>query len=158
MGVEIERKFLVNIPLWNQSKKTNGLLYRQGYLVNDKHKIVRVRETPSAGYITIKSANKGLTRLEYEYEIPAAEAKELIDHFAIGIISKYRYRVLVEESIWEVDEFLNENLGLVIAEIELDSEHASFTTPPWINAEVTSDIRYYNASLADFPFSKWTDK
>ncbi|NLX63548.1 MAG: CYTH domain-containing protein [Clostridiaceae bacterium] len=153
MAREIERKFLV---LNDDFKKgTNGILYRQGYLCADPKRTVRVRTVGNTGYLTIKGASKGAARTEFEYSIPKEDAEELLLLCETPLIEKYRYFISYKGYTWEVDEFLGENKGLVIAEIELESETQEIELPPWVGAEVTSDPRYYNSSLARFPFSRW---
>jgi adenylate cyclase len=157
MGVEIERKFLVDHNKWLQLSKPDAMHYRQGYILSDDTKTIRVRITPHNGYITIKGVTKGFSRSEYEYIIPITEAAELLDNFAISQLEKYRYNIDFAGKLWEVDEFLGDNTGLLVAEIELDSEDEQFELPPWVTEEVTGDNRYYNSSLSVKPFSKWLD-
>jgi CYTH domain-containing protein len=154
MGTEIERKFLVRGEEWR--KLAQGISYRQGYLCTEKERTVRVRTVENQGYLTIKGKNNGVSRLEYEYEIPLTEADELLDRLCRKpLITKKRYRITFEGFVWEVDEFFNENSGLIVAEIELECENQPFVKPDWIDQEVSSDIRYYNSSLIDLPYSKW---
>ena len=155
MGIEIERKFLVNVEKWNQQEKPNQEFYRQGYLVTDPQKTIRVRQTSDKGFLTIKGISKGATRSEFEYEIPLEEAKELLDLFAVSELSKYRTTLLFEDKYWEVDQFLGKNEGLWVAEIELTSEDESFTLPDWAGKEVTSEAKYYNSNLTILPFQDW---
>ncbi len=155
MPIEIERKFLVNHELWNNLTKPVGNHYRQGYLVAEPDKTIRVRLTDMFGFITIKGKTNGFSRAEYEYEIPPNEAEELLNQFAVSELSKIRYQIEFEGKVWEIDEFLGENKGLLMAEIELNSEDETFIKPSWIEAEVTSDPRYYNSYLSKTPFSKW---
>lgn len=155
MPIEIERKFLVNHELWNNLIKPIGHHYRQGYLVAEPGKTIRVRVTDLCGYITIKGASVGATRSEFEYKIPKEEAQELLDLFSVSELSKIRYNIDIEGKRWEVDEFLGENSGLLMAEIELVSEAESFELPRWIEKEVTGDKRYYNSYLSGNPFNKW---
>jgi adenylate cyclase len=155
MPVEIERKFLVNHELWGKMVKPQGNHYRQGYLVAEPGKTIRVRVTDRCGYITIKGASVGATRSEFEYEIPKEESQELLDLFSVSELSKIRYNIEFEGKLWEVDEFLGDNSGLLMAEIELASEAESFELPRWIEKEVTGDKRYYNSYLSKNPFSKW---
>ncbi|MGZ5272937.1 MAG: CYTH domain-containing protein [Kaistella sp.] len=121
MPLEIERKFLVKKELWQQWDKPSGELFRQGYLLTDPKKTIRVRQTADKGFITIKGISVGATRTEYEYEIPVCEAEELLDHFCGSELSKKRFKILFEGKLWEVDEFLGDNEGLIVAEIELQS-------------------------------------
>lgn len=157
MGKEIERKFLVNAEEWHKMKKPEGQHYRQGYLTTDPHKTIRVRLTDEAGYLTIKGISAGATRLEYEYAIPVNDAIELLDNFSGSELSKIRYRIPFRNKIWEVDEFLGENAGLLVAEIELQSEDETIEIPGWAAGEVTGDEKYYNSNLTVHPFSKWNN-
>jgi CYTH domain-containing protein len=156
MGQEIERKYLVHAGKWQQAEKPEGALYRQGYILTDPEKTIRVRLTPAGGFLTIKGPTKGATRPEYEYEIPHNEAEELLEHFTVSALSKIRYRILHEGRLWEVDEFLGDNAGLIVAEIELDSEDEPFGLPDWAAAEVTGQEKYYNSRLTLAPFNTWT--
>ena len=154
MGKEIERKFLVTSDAYKTQGK--GSYYRQSYLCNTVEKVVRVRIADHKGYLTLKGANNGITRLEFEYEIPVAEAQQMLDAFCTKPdIEKTRYRIPFEGYVWEVDEFMGENEGLVVAEIELPSEDATFVKPDWVGVEVSDDDRYYNSNLIRNPFSKW---
>jgi CYTH domain-containing protein len=155
MGVEIERKFLVDRDQWQQMPKPIGTYFRQGYILSEPGKTIRVRVTPDEGFITIKGGTKGLSRLEYEYAIPAVDGEELLDNFAISELQKRRYRIDVAGKEWEVDEFLGDNKGLLVAEIELESEGEKFILPPWVTTEVSGDARYYNSNLSVTPFCKW---
>lgn len=154
MGIEIERKFLVN-EKWKKIQKPAGEFYRQGYLLTDPNKTIRVRQTAEKGFLTIKGISKGATRAEFEYEIPVIEAEELLNQFAVSELSKIRFKILFENKLWEVDEFLGENEGLIVAEIELQSEDENFTIPDWIGREVTGEEQYYNSNLTLFPFKDW---
>jgi adenylate cyclase len=154
VGVEIERKFLLKGDAW----RTLGqpVLLRQGYLSLDPARTVRVRIEGAAGTLTIKGKNAGATRGEWEYPVPVAEAAELLDNLCQRpLIEKYRRRIEYKGHIWEVDEFLGENAGLAVAEIELASEDEAFDKPDWIGEEVTGDARYYNSSLIRTPYSLW---
>jgi adenylate cyclase len=155
MGKEIERKFLVDHIKWENIEKPAGVLYRQGYLLTDPNKTIRVRQTSTKGFLTIKGRTIGATRPEYEYEIPNNEATELLDNFSISELSKIRYKIIFDNKIWEVDEFLGENEGLIVAEIELDCESETFGRPEWVLKEVTEEQKYYNSNLTIFPFKKW---
>ena len=155
MGVEIERKFLVNHEKWNSIEKPEGETIEQKYIVNDGEKNIRVRIKGNKGFITIKSKKSGLKRSEFEYEIPIKDALELMNSFSGGRITKTRYKLKCEEKLWEVDEFHDENEGLIVAEIELRSEEETFGVPGWIEKEVTQDARYYNSHLAKKPFKSW---
>lgn len=147
MGVEIERKFLVKKEKWQAIRPSNGELIIQGYLQKDPNKTVRVRVKNNSGYITIKGKSKGITRLEFEYEIPVNEAKEMIQEFCDRFIEKTRYFFEHEGFTWEVDEFLSPKKGLVLAEIELNSEEQKFSLPNWIDKEVSDDLQYFNSNM-----------
>lgn len=154
MGVEIERKFLVNDNKWRSLGK--GVLLRQGYLSSAPERVVRVRVEGESAMLTIKGRSTGATRNEWEYPIPLADAQALLDGLCERpIIEKYRYRIAHDGMIWEVDEFLGENAGLVVAEIELASEEQVVAKPDWVGEEVTQDPRYFNANLLRHPFSTW---
>lgn len=157
MGVEIERKFLLVGDAW-RVLGTPSLL-RQGYLNADPARTVRVRIEGQAAFLTIKSKSVGASRGEWEYPIPLQEAAELLDRVCERpLIEKYRRRIAFQGHTWEVDEFLGENAGLAVAEIELSDEAEAFAKPDWIGEEVTGDPRYYNSSLIRLPFSKWNKK
>lgn len=153
MGVEIERKFLLRGDGWRSLGQP--VLLRQGYLSSHKERVVRVRIEGERGVITIKGRNVGAVRGEWEYEIPLADAVELLQLCEQPLIEKYRSRVEYAGHVWEVDEFLGVNAGLVVAEIELDSEAEQFDLPEWVGEEVTSDVRYLNSSLIKHPYSAW---
>lgn len=155
MGVEIERKFLVDHEKWQQVVKPQGTHYRQGYLLDDDHRTIRVRITDKQGYITLKGAAKGISRKEYEYKIPVEDGIELLDGFAKSEVEKIRYRINFEGKLWEVDEFLGDNKGLIMAEIELQNENDDFKKPTWLSHEVSDDERYYNSNLSVIPFKNW---
>src|SRR5438270_10985009 len=121
MGIEIERKFLVSAEKWSRTLKGEGQVYRQGYILRDPDKTIRVRLSDEQGFITVKGASTGASRPEYEYEIPLQDAKELLDNFCTSEISKIRYEIYFAGKLLEVDEFLDDNEGLIIAEIELSS-------------------------------------
>ncbi len=145
MGVEIERKFLVQGDAW----RTLGTPERfwQGYLCRGTA-VVRVRLAFGRGFLAVKGENVGPVRAEYEYEIPPAEAEEMLETLCHGVIDKWRTSFVWHGSRWEVDEFLGSNQGLVVAEIELSDPEQSFVRPPWLGLEVTDDPRYYNSNLA----------
>ncbi len=153
MAIEIERKFLVTGTPW--SALSQGALMRQGYLVASPERVVRVRIEGDTAMLTIKSANKGISRGEWEYPIPVADAGELLALCDQPLIEKYRYRIPFEGMLWELDVFLGDNAGLVVAEIELDSEEQAFAKPVWLGQEVTADKRYLNANLLRHPYLKW---
>jgi len=154
MGVEIERKFLVRGDGW-KSSGTSTLL-RQGFLSSEPDRVVRVRIEGEAATMTIKGRTVGATRSEWEYPIPLADAQAMLDRLCEQpLIEKYRHRIEHQGMMWEVDEFLGENAGLVVAEIELASEGQPFAKPEWVGDEVTQDGRYANASLVRRPFRQW---
>jgi CYTH domain-containing protein len=156
MGIEIERKFLPAGDGWRgQGTPT---LMRQGYLVADAVRTVRVRIEGERAVITVKGKRSGISRGEWEYEIPLADAVELLDGLCEQpLVEKVRHRIAHAGHVWEVDEFLGLNAGLVVAEIELASEDEAFEKPEWIGREVTEEKRYTNASLARLPYSRWGD-
>jgi adenylate cyclase len=158
MGQEIERKYLVDHHKWQQIDKPSGQLYRQGYLLTDPNKTIRVRQTPEKGFLTIKGLSIGATRPEYEYEIPLNEAKELLDNFSTAELSQVRYKIIFDNKIWEVDEFLGDNTGLIVAEIELTSEDEGYSIPAWVDREVTGQEKYYNSNLTIDPYKNWESK
>lgn len=154
MGVEIERKFLLAGDAWRGLGQ--AVLLRQGYLSSARERVVRVRIEGEQAMLTIKGANVGATRGEWEYPIPLADAVELLDGLCEQpLIEKVRHRIEHAGMVWEVDEFLGTNAGLIVAEIELASEDQPFEKPEWIGAEVSGDARYYNANLIRHPFSQW---
>ncbi|GAB2624158.1 CYTH domain-containing protein [Emticicia sediminis] len=155
MGLEIERKFLVNHVKWAATEKPKAEFYRQGYLLTDPNKTIRVRATDTKGFMTIKGKSEGATRAEFEYEIPKEEAIQLLDMFAVSDLTKYRHKTVFAEKLWEVDVFLGENEGLIVAEIELSSEDEIFDLPDWAAEEVTGEKKYYNSNLSTLPFKKW---
>lgn len=154
MGKEIERKFLVKGDDWK--KKGKGTVYRQGYLSTVKERVVRVRMVNDKGFLTIKGINRGATRLEFEYEIPVADAKEMLEKLCLRpLIEKTRYVVEYGGLKWEVDEFAGENEGLILAEVELEDEQQKVELPDWIGEEVTGDPRYFNSNLIKNPYTRW---
>jgi adenylate cyclase len=154
MPQEIERKFLVTSPGFKLGARSTR--YRQGYLVTDPRRSVRVRVGGGEAFVTIKGPTSGATRQEYEYPIPVAHAAEILERLALApVIDKTRHVLEVDGLVWEVDEFHGENEGLVIAEVELHSEDQPITLPEWVGEEVTSDARYFNQSLVENPYSSW---
>ena len=154
MGIEIERKFLVEGDGW-KAAAGDGLACRQGYLVADPEKTIRVRIIGEQAFLTIKGATSGITRSEFEYEIPVADAAELLKLCGDAVVEKTRYFVKHTGMLWELDVFSGTNEGLVMAEIELESEMQLFELPDWVGKEVSDDPHYYNASLAQYPFTRW---
>jgi len=155
MGVEIERKFLVDHEKWQRAIRLPGTHYRQGYLLNDDKRIIRVRVTDKQGYITLKGATTGITRKEYEYKIPVKDGIELLESFAVSEVEKIRYPIEFAGKLWEVDEFFGDNKGLIMAEIELGDEKEEFDLPEWVTRDVSDDDRYYNSNLSVNPFKNW---
>ncbi len=155
MGTEIERKFLVKGEYRTVAQSKSHIV--QGYLHAGGNNSVRIRKRDEKGYITIKgpSLDGGLSRYEWEKEISAADADDLMKLCEPGIIDKYRYLVPFEGHIFEVDEFHGDNEGLVVAEVEMKSPDEDVILPPFIGKEVTGDKRYYNAQLRKHPFTKW---
>ena len=154
--IEIERKFLV------KSEEFKGVAFKktritQGFLSTNPKRTVRVRIKGDYGYLTIKgkSNQSGTSRFEWEKEIPVIEAQELLKLCKKGIIDKIRYEIKVDEFIYEVDEFLDKNQGLIIAEIELNNEHEIFRKPDWLDEEVTGENKYYNSQLSKVPYCEW---
>jgi adenylate cyclase len=155
---EIERKYLVKGGSWKRGA-TKRVAVRQGYLSTDKEKVVRVRTTGEKGFLGVKGGAEGITREEYEYEIPRQDAEEMLDAFCSGrLIEKTRYLVEHLGLLWEVDEFLGDNQGLVVAEVELEREDQPIQKPDWVGEEVTGDPRYLNANLVSHPYGEWRKK
>jgi len=155
MAVEIERKFLVSGDAW---KIASGSLIRQGYLSRDPERTVRVRVSGDSAWLCVKGLNHGMTRSEFEYSIPRADAAALLAMCAGPLIEKTRHRVDYAGHCWEIDEFHGQNAGLVVAEVELAQPTDMVDFPPWIGAEVTEDARYFNSNLASCPYSLWAGK
>lgn len=154
MSKEIERKFLVKGNAWRTLAQ--GVLYRQGYLNSAKERTVRVRTAGEKGFLTVKGITNGVTRSEFEYEIPFADANKMLSGLAEKpLIEKRRFKIPAGSLVWEIDEFLGENAGLIVAEIELPNEDAPFERPDWLGREVSNDPRYFNSNLVRHPFSQW---
>lgn len=153
MAHEIERKFLVTGETWRTG--TAGVPYVQGYLSQDPDRVVRVRRAGDRAFLTIKGRTRGITRPEFEYPIPLADAEELLKLCQGSLVEKTRFTVPWAGKHWEVDVFHGANTGLVVAELELASEEEPFERPPWLGAEVSQDPRYANVRLAACPFSRW---
>lgn len=145
MATEIERKFLVKSDAWRCGP---GTRYRQGYLNRDKHRTVRVRVMENRATLTVKGLTRGATRDEFEYDVPLSDGEEMLALCEKPLLEKYRHTVVYEGSRWEIDEFKGALEGLVLAEIELESEDQAFAGPPWLGDEVTDDSRYYNSNLS----------
>jgi CYTH domain-containing protein len=154
MAKEIERKFLTHPREW--SDLGAGLIIRQGYLCVSTQWSVRIRTYGDRGYVTIKGATSGITRDEYEYEIPLRDANEILGNLcAHPPIEKTRYRIVFKGHTWEVDEFAGANRGLTVAEVELKDVREQVELPDWIDREVSGDPRYFNSNLSIKPFSSW---
>jgi CYTH domain-containing protein len=154
MAIEIERKFLVKGNRWREL--AIGSRYRQGYIASGT-KTVRIRVVGNQGYLTIKGPTTGIARAEYEYEIPVADALEMLQTLCEPpLIEKTRYKVEWSGLLWEIDEFEGENQGLILAEIELADANQAIALPDWIGEEVSHDSRYFNANLTKHPFSQWS--
>lgn len=155
MALEIERKFLLHhLP---DLADESGARIVQGYLRADERASVRVRITDGQARLTVKGAQHGITRTEFEYDIPTEDARVLLDDLIVGDrIEKRRFQVPFDGRTWELDVFEGVNAGLVVAEIELDSEQDEPTLPAWVGREVSDDPRFLNASLCRRPFSRWS--
>lgn len=155
MGTEIERKFLVRGDRWRE-KADDGIRLRQGYLSGSERSSVRVRIEGGQANINIKSGTLGIRRQEYEYPIPLADAEEILDTLCEKpLIEKTRFHVTHDDQVWEVDVFEGDNAGLVVVELEMESEDAVLNTPDWVGEEVSHDRRYYNVCLVKHPFKDW---
>jgi len=155
MGLEIERKFLLKNDSWRQ-QITKSTLMRQGYLAPLETSSVRVRIEGDKANLNIKSATIGIRRMEYEYAIPLEDATEMLDQLCPRPqVNKTRHIVVVGSHVWEIDEFYDENQGLIVAELELGDENETFVVPDWVGDEVSDDPRYYNVNLIKHPFKMW---
>jgi len=154
--IEIERKFLVKSDAF-KNEACQKFRIIQGFLNRDPERTVRVRLKDDKGILTVKglSSNDGLSRFEWEKEISKNDAKALLEFCEKGVIDKIRYEIKVNHHIFEVDEFFGDNEGLVVAEIELNSEGETFTKPDWLGEEVTGNIKYYNSQLSKLPYNTW---
>lgn len=154
--IEIERKFLVLNTTFKDATK-HSYSIKQGFLNSDKERTVRVRLKNDDGYLTIKgkSSDNGLSRFEWETQIPKKEAEQLLQLCEPNSITKTRYEIPIGKHIYEVDEFYDDNLGLIVAEIELNSETEDFIKPSWLGKEVTGDVKYYNSQLSKHPYAFW---
>ena len=155
MGLEIERKFLVRNERW-RDQVSRHFHIQQGYLINERRLVTRVRIIGKQAFLTLKGETDGIKRSEFEYDIPLEDAEAMLATLSDGsVIEKTRHIVPFGNHIWEVDVFEGENDGLVIAEIELSHEAETFDKPDWIGEEVSTDIRYFNANLIKHPYSNW---
>jgi len=153
MKIEIERKYLVKNSSW--SPPEDGILLRQAYFSASDLAVVRIRIDDFHSKLCIKSAVSGLSRQEFEYEIPRQDGEKLLELCPYVPLEKIRYIVEYGNHYWEVDEFLGQNKGLIIAEVELGSETELIKLPPWVGKEVSGERRYYNADLYKLPFQEW---
>ena len=155
MALEIERKFLLRSEAWRALARSRVLM-RQGYLSSNNHSSIRVRIAGDDAWLNLKAKRSTRTRLEFEYPIPRDDADEILRDLCSGpLVEKYRHEILAGPHVWEIDEFLGDNAGLIVAEIELGSEDEPFDRPQWLGAEVTEDERYYNFNLAKRPYREW---
>jgi adenylate cyclase len=159
MAIEIERKFLVSGDQWRTDEsgiELQGVAFRQGYLPAVGGTTVRVRLQGKAAKLTIKGKTEGISRLEYEYDIPTEDAHEMLDQLCQKpLIEKTRYCRKEHDMLWEIDVFEGENAGLIVAEVELGCEQQALSLPDWVGQEVSGDDRYYNVNLVANPYQKW---
>ncbi|GLQ48754.1 CYTH domain-containing protein [Dyella flava] len=163
MGIEIERKFLLASDAW-RAAVTHSKHIAQGYLVNVRalrdgaaRASVRVRISGEQAWLNIKSVELGIARSEYELPLPLADAQSMLETLCDGTLEKTRHHVDIDGWLFEIDEFLGDNRGLIVAEIELPATDADFPRPAWLGREVSDLARYYNVNLIEHPFAKWTD-
>ena len=155
MAVEIERKYLVVNDKWKSFVESEAAM-KQGYLATVANASIRVRVAKGRAYLNIKSATVGIRRAEYEYEIPLQDGEEMLANLTSGsVIDKVRYKVRCGDHVWDLDLFHGDNSGLMVAEVELDSEDESFEMPQWAGEEVSGDVKYYNSSLVKHPYCDW---
>ena len=155
MATEIEHKYLVIKDIWEKVIPDKSVEIKQAYLLTDPEKTIRIRTKGNAGFITIKGKSSGASRLEFEYEIPIEDANDLINKFCSNLIEKTRHIVINDNNTWEVDEFKGLNAGLIVAEIELNSEDEIYSIPDWIDKNVTEELKYANSNLSIKPISTW---
>ncbi len=153
MPLEIERKFLVDPTKW--APTDGGIRLVQAYLGVAPNPTVRIRIAGEKAFLTIKGRTEGISRAEFEYELPVDHANEMLKMAITSPVEKTRYKVMHDGFLWEVDVFSGKNAGLIMAEIELESENQEFPYPDWLLEEVSHDGRYYNSYLATCPFSEW---
>jgi adenylate cyclase len=157
MGIEIERKFLVNGDEWRSLGSHQ--CYCQGYIPTRDGITVRIRIAGDMGYLTIKGKTEGIGRSEFEYPIPVEDARIILETLCEKpFIEKIRYQIPFDEVVWEIDEFGGDNEGLILAEVELTDENQEISLPNWIGEEVTGDSRYYNSNLQKYPYKRWSDR
>ena len=155
MPTETEHKYLVKHERWKKISPEKSIEIKQGYLLTDPEKTIRVRTKNGKGFFTIKGKTNKSSRPEFEYEIPLEDAEELIRKFCSAVVEKTRHLVHFEGKLWEVDEFKGANRGLIVAEIELKDEDEKYALPEWVDKNVTEDPRYANSNLSVNPFSSW---
>lgn len=156
MAVEIERKFLIKNEDWkNDPNLTAGLVIKQGYLNLEPKKTVRVRTKGEKAFLTIKGKSDGISRLEFEYEIPVTDALALLQLSDYPLIEKTRFNLPIGSLIWEIDVFEGDNQGLEIAEVELNSVDQHIDLPSWVGREVSAEARYFNGQLVQNPYKNW---
>jgi len=156
MGLEIERKFLLNGDAWRALGSPEP--YSQGYISRGSGRTVRVRIAGEKAFLTIKGPVTGISRQEFEYLIPCSDAREMLALCDGPVIEKERRRIPHGNHVWEVDEFFGENEGLIVAEVELSHPEEEITLPRWVGREVTGDPRYYNSNLTVNPYRRWKDE
>lgn len=163
MAIEIERKFLLADARWREAVVRSERI-AQGYLVGARvlheglaRASVRVRRAGDRAWLNIKSATLGIERAEFEYAIPLEDAEAMLASLCDGVLEKVRHHVEVEGTLFEIDEFLGDNAGLVVAEVELPAANAPFPRPAWLGREVSALARYYNVNLVAHPFARWSD-
>ena len=157
MANEIERKFLVNNEISEIISNLQGIVISQGYLNTDPSRTVRVRQKGIKGFFTVKGLQVGISKPEYEYEIPVEDVKNMMKMCEVKI-EKIRYELKTDNDlVWEIDVFKGDNEGLIVAEIELPSEETKFKIPSWLGKEVSEDLRFANSILAKNPYKNWTD-
>ncbi len=155
MALEIERKFLIDLKKLGHLK--NGITIKQGYISTTDKTVVRVRISGKKAYLTLKGENKGITRTEFEYEIPIKDGESIIAELcSTPLIEKTRYLIPVSKHTWEVDIFHGDNDGLAVAEVELTNANEDIDLPEWVTTEVSGDKKYYNSNLLNYPFKAWT--
>ncbi len=155
MGVEIERKFLVTGDAFKSL--ATGVFYCQGYLASHPYRVIRVRTAGQRGFLTVKGLTIGISRTEFEYEIPLDDANAMLETLCEKpLIEKKRYHIHQDGFIWEVDEFFGENQGLILAEVELNEPNTPLEKPDWIGREVSGDPKYYNSNLVRNPYRYWS--
>ena len=155
MATEIERKFLVRDDSWRDHVEKHTRIV-QGYLANTERGSIRVRLSGDEASMNIKGMTLGVSRTEFDYSIPVTDAQTMLDTLCLRpLIDKTRYIVQHDGHTWEIDEFTGENMGLIVAEIELENVNENFSRPDWLGEEVSDDPRYYNVCLIKHPYSEW---